>query len=191
MATPVLTTCFRALNQAAGGAEDFGADPLGGDIHDEILDELNEEGGPSLTPTPMPATVLLFIQGILTAHYPEDDDEIDELEEEVDDYDDYDMDQGSDGDMEGSLNHHAKSVKHVANIFIFSIEDDLLEPWGWEGDEVPAPRHHHHRFRGGAPPAWATVTEIMPGRGGTCSHSTLPPCAQNPASRTPRKRRRN
>ncbi|KAJ5669993.1 uncharacterized protein N7477_005356 [Penicillium maclennaniae] len=110
---------FRALNQAAGGAEDFGADPLGGDLHDEILDELNEEG--------------------------EDDDEIDELEEEVDDYDDYDMDQGSDGDME---------------------EDDLLEPWGWEGDEVPAPRHHHHRFRGGALPAWATVTEIMPGRGG-------------------------
>ncbi|KAJ5123687.1 hypothetical protein N7448_009784 [Penicillium atrosanguineum] len=159
---------FRALNQAAGGAEDFGADPLGGDIHDEILDELNEEGGPSLSPTPipMPATVLLFIQGILTAHYPEDDDEIDELEEEVDDYDDYDMDQGSDGDMEGSINDHEMFVERVANNISFFTEDDLLEPWGWEGDELPAPRHHHHRFRGGAPPAWATVTEIMPGRGG-------------------------
>lgn len=48
------------------------------------------------------------------------------------------------------------------------LDDDLLEPWGWEGDEPPPPRPHghHHRFRGGAPPAWATVTEIMPGRHG-------------------------
>lgn len=45
-----------------------------------------------------------------------------------------------------------------------SEDDDLLEPWGWEGDEGPAPRGP--RFRGGPPPAWATVTEIMPGRPG-------------------------
>jgi E3 ubiquitin-protein ligase HUWE1 len=165
---------FRALNQATvGGPEDFGAGPLGGDIHDEILDELNEEGGSSLNPTPRllidRRNVYLFIedfQEILTAaHYPEDDDEMDELEEEVDDYDDYDMDQGSDGDMEGSTNHRDGLVESHANDASFT-EDDLLEPWGWEGDEATPARHHHHRFRGGAPPAWATVTEIMPGRSG-------------------------
>ncbi|KAJ5585549.1 uncharacterized protein N7459_005349 [Penicillium hispanicum] len=110
---------FRVLNEAAGGVDDLHSDGLGGDIHDEILDELNEEG--------------------------EEDDEMDELEEEVDDYDDYDMDQGSEGDMD---------------------DDDLLEPWGWDGDEAPPPRPHHNRFRGGPPPAWAAVTEIMPGRHG-------------------------
>ncbi|KAJ5101659.1 hypothetical protein NUU61_003881 [Penicillium alfredii] len=72
----------------------------------------------------------------------DDEDEIDELEEEIDDFDD---DQGSYDEME---------------------DEDLLEPWGWDGDEAPPPRgHHHHRIRGG-PPAWAAVTEIMPGRHG-------------------------
>ncbi|KAJ5815527.1 hypothetical protein N7474_007304 [Penicillium riverlandense] len=73
-----------------------------------------------------------------------DEDEMDdELEEEMDDYDD---DQGSYGDMD---------------------EDDLLEPWSWDADEPPmaARSHHAPRFRG-APPAWAAVTEIMPGRHG-------------------------
>lgn len=41
-----------------------------------------------------------------------------------------------------------------------------MEPWGWDGDEAAPPRPHHHRFRGGPPPAWAAVTEIMPGRHG-------------------------
>ncbi|CEJ62347.1 Putative Complex: by two-hybrid S. cerevisiae TOM1 interacts with KRR1 [Penicillium brasilianum] len=108
---------FRALNQATGD-DDLHDHGLGGDIHDEILDDLNEDG---------------------------EEDEMDELEEEADDYDEYDMDQGSEGDME---------------------DDDLLEPWGWEGDEGPPPRHHHHRMRGGPPSAWAAVTEIMPGRHG-------------------------
>ena len=151
---------FRALNQAAGGAEDFGADPLGGDIHDEILDELNEEGGVlALIPT-----IPVYIHFSPLSYYPEDDDEIDELEEDVDDYDDYDMDQGSEGDMEGSINFRERFVDSVANNVSFA-DDDLLEPWGWEGDEGPPPRHHH-RFRGGPPPAWAAVTEIMPGRHG-------------------------
>ncbi|KAJ5567262.1 hypothetical protein N7535_006568 [Penicillium sp. DV-2018c] len=103
---------FRALNEATGVNH---VDSLGGDMHEEILDELDEDG--------------------------EDEDEMDELDEEMDDFDD---EQGSYGDME---------------------DDDLLEPWGWEGDEAPMARAHSQaRFRGGAPPAWATVTEIMPGR---------------------------
>jgi E3 ubiquitin-protein ligase HUWE1 len=43
-------------------------------------------------------------------------------------------------------------------------DDDIVEPWGWEGEEPPMPRGPHPRFRGAAPPAWAAVTEIMPGR---------------------------
>jgi len=149
---------FRALNQAAGGAEDFGAGPLGGDIHDEILDELNEEGGVFALIPSIPVYIHL-------SYDPEDDDEIDELEEDVDDFDDYDMDQGSEGDMEGSINFCERFVRSVANDVSFYTDDDLLEPWGWEGDEGAPPRHHHHRFRG-PPPAWAAVTEIMPGRQG-------------------------
>ncbi|KAJ5138802.1 uncharacterized protein N7515_003650 [Penicillium bovifimosum] len=106
---------FRALNEATGVNH---GDGLGGDIHEEILDDLDEEG--------------------------EDEDEMDELDEDMDDFDD---EQGSYGDMEE--------------------EDDLLEPWGWEGDEAAMARAHPQpRFRGGAPPAWAAVTEIMPGRSG-------------------------
>ncbi|KAI3195010.1 hypothetical protein CBS147311_8320 [Penicillium roqueforti] len=71
----------------------------------------------------------------------EDEDEMDELDEDMDDFDE---DQGSYEDME---------------------DDDLLEPWGWEGDEPPMARGHaQSRFRAAPPPAWATVTEIMPGR---------------------------
>ncbi|KAJ5779315.1 hypothetical protein N7457_007035 [Penicillium paradoxum] len=106
---------FRALNEATG-LDDLHGDGLGGDIHEEILDDLDEDV--------------------------EDEDEMDELDEDMDDFDD---EQGSYGDME---------------------DDDLLEPWGWEGDEPPMPRAHQPRFRGGPPPAWATVTEIMPGRSG-------------------------
>ena len=87
---------FRALNEAAGGGvEDLHADGLGGDIHDEILDELNEEGGRSLLNIP-------FIISFSFAP-PDEDEEMDELGEEVDDYDDYDMDQGSEGDMDGKF----------------------------------------------------------------------------------------
>lgn len=46
------------------------------------------------------------------------------------------------------------------------IDEDLMDPWGWEGEEPPFPRgHHHHRFRG-TQPAWAAVTGIMPSRHG-------------------------
>lgn len=71
----------------------------------------------------------------------EDEEDIDELEDEPDELDD---DQGS---YQGA-----------------EVEDDFMEPWGWDGDES-LPRghhHHHHRFRG--PPGWATVTGIMPHR---------------------------
>ncbi|KAE8349729.1 ubiquitin-protein ligase [Aspergillus coremiiformis] len=69
----------------------------------------------------------------------DEDEEIDELEEELDDADE---DQGS---YQG-----------------FDDDEDLIEPWGWDGDEAPLPRgHHHHRFR--VPqPGWAAVTGIMP-----------------------------
>ncbi|KAJ5762426.1 uncharacterized protein N7511_005808 [Penicillium nucicola] len=163
---------FRALNEAAGGADDLHGDGLGGDIHEEILDDLDEDGAPPLLTTDPPiadppaagpptaeppATLTAALTAInavmpalrqlstllLTTRIVEDEDEMDELE---DDIDGFDGEEGSFGDME---------------------DDDLLEPWGWEGDEPPMPRagHHHHRFRGGAPPAWAAVTEIMPGRG--------------------------
>ncbi|OJJ40648.1 hypothetical protein ASPWEDRAFT_102518 [Aspergillus wentii DTO 134E9] len=74
-----------------------------------------------------------------------EDEEIDELEDELDDGDE---DQGSYQGFDGND----------------SSDDDLIEPWGWEADEPPLPRgHHHHRFRG-PPPAW--VTGIMPSRHG-------------------------
>ncbi|KAJ5823167.1 E3 ubiquitin ligase domain of unknown function DUF913 [Penicillium robsamsonii] len=105
---------FRALNGT--GVDDLHGDALGGDIHEEILDDLDEDV--------------------------EDEDEMDELDEDMDDFDE---EQGSYEDMEE--------------------DDDLLEPWGWEGDEPPMARGNaQSRFRGGPPPAWATVTEIMPGR---------------------------
>ncbi|KAJ5179784.1 hypothetical protein N7492_002994 [Penicillium capsulatum] len=130
---------FRALNEATGGVEGLHGDGLGGDIHDEILDELNEEGGR------LPVNAhFIFTFSFAPA---DEDDEMDELEEDADDYDDYDMDNGTEGDLDVQ-------------------DDDLLEPWGWEGDEPAPPRPHHHRFRGGPPPAWAAVTEIMPGRHG-------------------------
>ncbi|KAL5365688.1 hypothetical protein BJX96DRAFT_18474 [Aspergillus floccosus] len=73
----------------------------------------------------------------------EEDEELDELEEELEDADD---DQGS---YQG-----------------FDEDEDLMDPWGWEGEEPPFPRgHHHHRFRG-TQPAWAAVTGIMPSRHG-------------------------
>lgn len=149
---------FRALNEAAGGVDDLHGEGLGGDIHDEILDELNEEGGLS------PLLYLRATLGSLLAT--EDDDEMDELEEDGDDYDDYEMDNGSEGDMEGRLFCNGEVLlNYLADVY---LDDDLLEPWGWEGDEMPPPRGHahNHRFRGGPGPAWATVTEIMPGRNG-------------------------
>ncbi|KAL5343748.1 hypothetical protein BJX70DRAFT_393801 [Aspergillus crustosus] len=76
----------------------------------------------------------------------DEDEEIDELEEELDEADE---DQGS---------YHG-----------FDDDEDLIDPWGWDGDEPPLPRghhhHHHHRFRG-PNPAWAAVTGMMPGRHG-------------------------
>lgn len=91
---------FRALHDAAGVPGDFHGDPLGGEIHDEILDELQEEGG-------VLARVIRAFTHI-TRNYssvnPEEDDEIDELEEDAEDYDDYDVDQGTEGEMEGE--HH-------------------------------------------------------------------------------------
>ncbi|THC94388.1 hypothetical protein EYZ11_006117 [Aspergillus tanneri] len=72
----------------------------------------------------------------------DEDDEIDELEEDLDDADD---DQGS---YQG-----------------FDDDEDLIEPWGWDSEEPPLPRGHHHRFRG-PQPAWAAVTGIMPSRHG-------------------------
>ncbi|KAF5864652.1 hypothetical protein ETB97_006929 [Aspergillus alliaceus] len=68
----------------------------------------------------------------------DEDEEIDELEEELDDADE---DQGS---YQG-----------------FDDDEDLVEPWGWDGDEPPPPRGHHHRYRG-PQPGWAAVTGIMP-----------------------------
>ncbi|PYH45250.1 E3 ubiquitin-protein ligase TOM1 [Aspergillus saccharolyticus JOP 1030-1] len=70
----------------------------------------------------------------------EEDEEIDELEEELEDADD---DQGS---YQG-----------------FDDEEDLIDPWGWDGDDQAPRGHHHHRFRG-TQPAWAAVTGIMPSR---------------------------
>ncbi|KAB8216542.1 hypothetical protein BDV33DRAFT_194313 [Aspergillus novoparasiticus] len=72
----------------------------------------------------------------------DEDEEIDELEEELEDADE---DQGS---YQG-----------------FDDDEDLIEPWGWDGDEAPIPRgHHHHRYRG-PQPGWAAVTGIMPSSG--------------------------
>ncbi|KAL5046852.1 hypothetical protein BDW71DRAFT_207011 [Aspergillus fruticulosus] len=74
----------------------------------------------------------------------DEDEEIDELEEELDEADE---DQGS---------YHG-----------FDDDEDLIDPWGWDGDEPALPRahHHHHRFRG-PNPAWAAVTGMLPGRHG-------------------------
>ncbi|KAL4979162.1 hypothetical protein BDW66DRAFT_118973 [Aspergillus desertorum] len=74
----------------------------------------------------------------------DEDEEIDELEEELDEADE---DQGS---------YHG-----------FDDDEDLIDPWGWDGDEPPLPRghHQHHRFRG-PNPAWAAVTGMLPGRHG-------------------------
>ncbi|KAJ5627361.1 hypothetical protein N7528_004788 [Penicillium herquei] len=135
---------FRVLNDAATGADDdMHEDPLGADIHGDLLDDINDEG--------------------------EDDEEMDEMDDEMDDYDDYDydMDHGSDGEMDGNSNPIQLLSALESALLTLSQDDDMIEPWGWEGDEAPIPRpHHHHRFRGGVPPAWATVTEIMPGRHG-------------------------
>jgi E3 ubiquitin-protein ligase HUWE1 len=86
---------FRALNQATGD-DDLHDHGLGGDIHDEILDDLNEEGGASLSRS--------FLHPLFANPRNVEEDEMDELEEEADDYDEYDMDHGSEGDMEGKTN---------------------------------------------------------------------------------------
>lgn len=59
-----ISDLFRALHDAAGVPADFHGDPLGGDIHDEILDELNEEGGvyPFLPSTELRLSQLLTCQ---------------------------------------------------------------------------------------------------------------------------------
>ncbi|KAJ5449140.1 E3 ubiquitin ligase domain of unknown function DUF908 [Penicillium cf. griseofulvum] len=106
---------FRALNGT--GVDDLHGDALGGDIHEEILDDLDEDV--------------------------EDEDEMDELDEDMDDFDE---EQGSYGDMEE--------------------DDDLLEPWGWEGDEPPMARGNPRSRFHGAPPAWTTVSSIPHGQSG-------------------------
>lgn len=62
---------------------------------------------------------------------------------------------------------NAFDVFSLALLIASLLEDDLLEPWSWDADEPPmvARSHHGSRFRN-APPAWAAVTEIMPGRHG-------------------------
>lgn len=98
---------FRALHDAAGVAGDFHGDPLGGDIHDEILDELNDEGGVLSRLSRLSRLVSSILESThdLNLNYsprnPEEEDEIDELEEDAEDYDEYDMDHGTEGDMEG------------------------------------------------------------------------------------------
>ncbi|KAI9369255.1 hypothetical protein BJX61DRAFT_545768 [Aspergillus egyptiacus] len=75
----------------------------------------------------------------------EEDEEIDELEEELEEADE---DQAS---YQG-----------------FDDDDDLIDPWGWDGDEPPLPRghhHHHHRFRPHNA-GWAAVTGLIPNRHG-------------------------
>ncbi|KAJ5102585.1 hypothetical protein N7532_003114 [Penicillium argentinense] len=190
---------FRALNDAAGGGMgDLHDQGLGGDIHDEILDELNEDEGELSAGHTVTSESSFRHSRRIT----DDGDEMDELEEEGDDYDDYDMENGSDGEMEGEY-HLYDSDDSDHPVFLFDMpwqvlewlrgpdaaryvrgaggtglvingvrfpltgpeDDDLLEPWGWEGDELPAARGPN-RFRGAPGPAWATVTEIMPGRHG-------------------------
>lgn len=147
---------FRALN--GSGVDDIHGDALGGDIHEEILDDLDEDGLSFLSllrqlPLPLPRPALL------TSGPVEDEDEMDELDEDMDDFDE---EQGSYGDMEGEVTSFHDFVR---SLLTRPEDDDLLEPWGWEGDEPPMARGHpQSRFRGGPPPAWATVTEIMPGR---------------------------
>lgn len=99
---------FRALHDAAGVAGDFHGDPLGGDIHDEILDELNDEGGVLSRLSAFLSSVLQQSRNLNNVTHssrnPEEEDEIDELEEDAEDYDDYDMDHGTEGDMDGETN---------------------------------------------------------------------------------------
>lgn len=45
------------------------------------------------------------------------------------------------------------------------IDEDLIDPWGWDGDEPPLHRGHHQRFRG-PQPTWAAVTGMVPNRHG-------------------------
>ncbi|KAL4780721.1 hypothetical protein BJX76DRAFT_360559 [Aspergillus varians] len=74
----------------------------------------------------------------------DEDEEIDELEEELEEAD------------EDQASYHG-----------FDDDEDLVDPWGWDGDEPSLPRghHHHQRFRG-PNPAWAAVTGIIPSRHG-------------------------
>jgi E3 ubiquitin-protein ligase HUWE1 len=141
---------FRALGDPSGGV-DLHGDALGGDIHEEILDDLDEDGLSFINlfqRLPLPA---------LTPNPVDDDDEMDELEEDMDDFDE----QGSYGDMEGETNLHVET-----RLLLIYFKDDEIEPWGFEGeDSAVMPRGHpHSRFSRTAPPAWAAVTEIMPGR---------------------------
>ncbi|KAL4941228.1 hypothetical protein BDV06DRAFT_6413 [Aspergillus oleicola] len=78
----------------------------------------------------------------------DEDEEIDELEEELDEADE---DQGS---------FHG-----------FDDDGDLIDPWGWDGEEPPLPRghRHHHGFSRGPNPAWAAVTGMLPNRHGIVS----------------------
>lgn len=76
----------------------------------------------------------------------EDEDEIDELEEELDEMDE---DQISYDD---------------------GIDDEEMEPWGWDGEEPPISRHHHHHHRQfrGMPTAWSSFP------GGINRHGIIP-----------------
>jgi E3 ubiquitin-protein ligase HUWE1 len=86
---------FRALGDPSGGV-DLHGDALGGDIHEEILDDLDEDG------LSLPELFRRLPLPVLTPHPVEDEDEMDELEEDMDDFDD---EQGSYGDMEGRTKH--------------------------------------------------------------------------------------
>ena len=143
---------FRVLNEAAGGVEDLQGDGLGGDLHDDIDDDLNEDEGRYF---------------IIRSHtrqwqqltYLQEDEEIDELEEELDDADD---DQASYQGFDDGAFFTCFLLTSMCIINRIVIDEDLIEPWGWDGEDHAMPRGHH-RFRG-AQPTW--VTGIMPGRPG-------------------------
>jgi E3 ubiquitin-protein ligase HUWE1 len=86
---------FRALGDGGPSGVDLHGDALTGDIHEEILDDLDEDG----------LSLLRILRRlppfpVLTPHPVDDEDEMDELEEDMDDYDE---EQGSFGDMEGKI----------------------------------------------------------------------------------------
>ncbi|EED24438.1 ubiquitin-protein ligase (Tom1), putative [Talaromyces stipitatus ATCC 10500] len=75
----------------------------------------------------------LVIDGMNEEEDEEEEDEVDELEEGMDDMDDDQLsyDEG--------------------------IDDEDMEPWGWDGEEPPSRHHHHHHHRHvRGTPAWTS-----------------------------------